>query len=71
MALGRHGTVPKKCAHCKRVFFPAQRNRITCSENCRRQRSRLAEKASNPAKYAARLAARRVAITRVIPPARA
>lgn len=53
---GRHGTVPKRCAHCKYPFFPAQRNRVTCSEKCRRARSRAHE--SEPV-HAARLALRR------------
>jgi len=32
---GRHGTVPTWCAVCRRVFFPRQRNRKTCSDRCR------------------------------------
>jgi site-specific DNA-methyltransferase (adenine-specific) len=37
---GRHGTVHKACAQCGRIFWPAQRNRMTCSDVCRQARSR-------------------------------
>lgn len=38
----RHGRVAKECLACGKIFWPAQANRITCSNPCRvaRQRQR-------------------------------
>lgn len=36
----RHGTVAKECLICKEIFWPAQANRILCSNRCRLARQR-------------------------------
>jgi phage N-6-adenine-methyltransferase len=40
---GRHGTEPRRCAHCRRWWFPARGDAVTCSERCKKalQRSRI------------------------------
>jgi site-specific DNA-methyltransferase (adenine-specific) len=37
---GRHGTRAQKCAHCRRVFWPARAGAKTCSDRCRKALSR-------------------------------
>jgi hypothetical protein len=36
----RHGTIAKRCAVCKQVFWPAQGHGVTCSEGCKKARQR-------------------------------
>jgi phage N-6-adenine-methyltransferase len=42
----RHGTRPKRCATCRRYWFPAREDAKTCSGACREMRRYLTHKTS-------------------------